>query len=160
MSIAFPTALYFKLWHIPLMNTLFPSGIPDSLNFSDSMQLVLGVSITTVGWIVVTLLTPPTAEKTLREFLRKSRAGGPGWKKVIENAKTEGDILGFSEGYKWPVPFGIFCAVVGCVSVYSALFATGLFLYGRFFTGCVLSAVSIVSAIVLLASWKTVASEN
>ena len=162
MSIAFPTALYFKLWHIPLMMALYghASEIPKTLVFSDSMQLVIGVAVTTVGWIVVTFLTPPTNEKTLYEFLRKSRAGGPGWKKVIEKAKTEGDSLGFDEKYRWPVPFGILFAIVGCVSIYCALFATGLFLYGQFFTGCALTGVSIISAVVLLASWKKIASEN
>jgi len=160
MSIAFPTALYLKLWHFPLMNSLFPDGIPAALNFSDSMQLVIGVSITTVGWIIVTLLTPPTSEKTLREFLRKSRAGGPGWKNVIDKAKTEGDTLGFSEGYKWPVPFGILCALFGCASVYCALFATGLFLYGQIVTGCILLVVSVVSAVILFASWKRIAGDN
>jgi len=160
MSIAFPTALYFKLGHIPLMNALFSEGIPEALNFSASMQLVIGVAVTLVGWIVVTLLAPPTNKKTLREFLRKSRAGGPGWKGVIDKAKSEGDSLGFEEKYRWPVPFGILCALVGCSSVYCALFAAGLFLYGRFFEGCILTGVSIVSAIVLLASWKKIAGEN
>ena len=166
MSIAFPTALYFRLGngeetlHIMLMKTLFAGNVPEALNFSVSMQLVIGVAVTTIGWIIVTLLTPPTDEKTLREFLRKSRAGGPGWKDVVEKAKAEGDSLGFDENYRWPVPFGILCAIIGCVSVYSALFAAGLFLYGRFFTGCVLTVVSIASAIVLLASWKKIAGEN
>ncbi|MCL2742314.1 MAG: Na+:solute symporter [Planctomycetaceae bacterium] len=160
MAIAFPTALYFKLWHFPLMNVMFPEGIPNALNFSSSMQLVIGVTVTTIGWVIVTLLTPPDDEKKLREFLRKSRAGGPGWKNVIEKAKTEGDSLGFDEGYKWPVPFGIFCSLIGCVSVYCALFATGLFLYGRFYEGCTLSVISVVSAIVLFVSWKKIAGEN
>lgn len=160
MSIAFPTALYFRLVHFPLMNSLFPDEIPEALNLSVSMQLVLGVAITTAGWVIVTLLTPPTEERTLREFLRKSRAGGPGWKDVIEKAKSEGDSLGFNEKYQWPVPFGIFCSLIGCVSIYCALFATGLFLYGRLITGSILSAASIVSAIVLLASWKKIANEN
>jgi len=160
MSIAFPTALYFKLAHLPLMGMLYPDEIPQALEFSASMQLVIGVAVTTVGWIVVTLLTPPTSEQTLREFLRKSRAGGPGWKEVIDKANAEGDSLGFDANYQWSVPFGILCAIVGCVSVYGALFATGLFLYGRFFEGCILTGVSIVSAMVLLASWKKVAGET
>jgi Na+/proline symporter len=160
MSIAFPTALYFKLGHIPLMNALFPAGIPDALNFSSSMQLVLGVAITTMGWIIVTLLTPPTEEKTLREFLRRSRAGGPGWDNVIEKAKSEGDSLGFDEGYQWSVPLGILCAIVGCVSIYSALFGTGLIIYGRYLTGCMLFVVSLVCALALFVSWKRIAGEN
>jgi hypothetical protein len=158
MSIAFPTALYFKLWHVPLMNTLFADGIPEALNFSASMQLVIGVAVTTAGWIIVTLLTPPDDEKVLREFLRRSRSGGPGWKRIIEKAKAEGDSLGFDGGFRWTVPFGILCVLIGCTSVYCALFATGLFLYGQFFTGCILIAVSIVSVIVLLASWKKIAA--
>ena len=160
MSIAFPTALYFRLGHVPLMKALFPAGIPESLNFSSSTQLVIGVTVTTLGWIIVTLLTPPTDETTLREFLRKSRAGGPGWKPVIEKAKSEGDSLGFDEGFQWSVPLGIFCSLVGCVCIYCALFATGQFLYGHYFMGGALSAVSIGSAIILLASWKKIAGEN
>ena len=160
MSIAFPTALYFRLAHVPLMKTLFPSGIPDSLNFSASMQLVIGVAITTIGWIIITLITPPTEEKTLREFLRRSRAGGPGWKNVIQKAKSEGDTLGFNEGFQWSVPLGIFCTLIGCVCIYCALFGTGLFLYGRFFMGSVLFGTSLVCTVILLASWKKIAREN
>jgi Na+/proline symporter len=168
MSFAFPVALYFKLnivgydstLHELFMKSLFGGSVPAALNFSDSMQLVIGVSITTLGWVVVTLLTPPDDEKVLREFLRKSRAGGPGWKNVIEKAKAEGDVLGFRAGYKWPVPFGILCALFGCASVYCALFATWLFLYGQIVTRCILIVVSIVSAVVLFASWDKIAGDS
>jgi len=154
MSIAFPTALYFRFGHAPLMSALFPNGVPNALDFSGSMQLVIGVAVTTIGWIVVTLLTPPTDEATLRKFLRRSRAGGPGWKSVIEKAKAEGDSLGFDEHFRWSVPLGIFCSIIGCVSIYCALFGTGKLIYGEYSTAAVLFGISIVSAVSLIFLWN------
>ena len=55
MIISFLVALYFQFGH-------------EALGFTEvdpSLQLVLGVLITTVGWLTVTFLTPPTEPATL-----------------------------------------------------------------------------------------------
>ncbi|CAG5081006.1 sodium:solute symporter family protein [Parvicella tangerina] len=72
--------------------------------------LVLSVAITTVGWIVVTLLTNPTDEETINEFNEKIFPSG----NKFENFGVK--VLGF------------FAATFG---IYAALFATGYAIYGE-----------------------------
>jgi len=124
------------------------------------MQLTVGVAMTTIGWIAVTLLTPPTDEKTLREFVRRSRAGGPGWQKIIERAARDGDDLDDAKNQQWSVPLGILCAMIGCVSIYSTLFATGKLLYGEYLMAAVLFAISVVFAASLIFLWNGIAGQQ
>ena len=92
--------------------------------------LVVGALLTTIIWIGSTFITEPTDEKTLRNFYKKIRPSGSGWDKVIENAKADGvEIV----KEKSQLPLELLCWLVGCISVYSTLFATGNWIYGRFF---------------------------
>ncbi len=158
MLIAFPVAIYFQLIHKHLWAVTLPDGrvgLPDWLNFSSSTQLVLGVIITTVGWITVTLLTPPDDEKTLRQFLVRTRAGGPGWRKIIQKAEAEGQpIEGMDQTCN--LSLGILCSVIGCIAVYAALFATGALLYGQFILGGILALVAVAGSIILFKTWNAV----
>ena len=100
--------------------------------------MVLGIIITTIAWVTVTYLTPPVEERTLVEFCRKIRPGGPGWRRfetVPEGAEPEG----------WNVPNGILCMMLGCLLVWASLFGTGYLLYGQFARGAVLLAVAAVA---------------
>ena len=156
MCFAFPIAVYFQLFHKSVCLNAFgmtEEAFAAAWHANASVQLVLSVALTTVGWLVVTFLTPPDDKETLREFVRKTRAGGPGWRKVYEDAKRDGVSLE-GESDKWPVPLGILCSVVGCVSIYAALFGTGAFLYGDFALGGALTVVAVVSGGVLWACWK------
>ncbi|MDO5579825.1 MAG: sodium:solute symporter family protein [Planctomycetia bacterium] len=158
MLIALPTALYFKLFHFSLWAVEMPDGsrqLPDALNFSSSMELLLGVAITTAAWILITFLTSPTDEKTLRKFVERSRAGGPGWRRIIEKAAAEGEPLAIPEE-KWSVPLGILCSVIGCIAVYAALFSFGMFLYGRFLFGSVLLGIAVLCSWFLFKAWNQV----
>ncbi|MBQ2791383.1 MAG: Na+:solute symporter, partial [Thermoguttaceae bacterium] len=156
MCFAAPIAVYFKLCHQPLCMRIFDmpeEAFKATWHANDGIQLLISVALTTVGWLLVTFLTPPDDKETLREFVRKTRAGGPGWRKVYEDAKRDGVSLE-GEADKWPVPLGILCSVVGCVSIYAALFGTGAFLYGDFALGGALTVVAVVSGGVLWACWK------
>ncbi|MDO5581128.1 MAG: sodium:solute symporter family protein [Planctomycetia bacterium] len=160
MIISFIIAVYFKFIHFPFWTAVDSEGkssIPDWLNFSDSMQLILAVGLTTFGWIIITFLTPPTDEKTLRDFVRRTRANGPGWKKIIDRAKAEGDPIEGSDR-QWSVPVGIFCSIISCIAVYAALFATGSFLYGNFWTGIILSVIGALGFLALIPLWKRIVS--
>ncbi len=156
MCFALPTAVYFQLYHKTVCLNAFgmtEEAFAASWLSNGGLQLVASVALTTVGWLAVTFLTPPDDKETLREFVRKTRAGGPGWRKVYEDAKRDGVSLE-GEADKWPVPLGILCSVVGCVSIYAALFGTGAFLYGAFVLGGVLTVVAVVGGGVLWACWK------
>jgi Na+/proline symporter len=144
MILSFTLAISFKLCGDALPDWLQPAWV----------QLVTGVFLTTVGWIIVTFLTPPTCEKTLREFVRRTKAGGPGWRKIIDQAARDGDDLDDAKNQTWSVPLGILCTIIGCISIYGMLFATGKLIYGEYFTASVLFGISIVSAVSLIFLWS------
>ena len=99
-------------------------------NFSVEEKLIIGVTITTISWLIVTLITPPSNMETLQNFYKKIQPGGPGWKKVIEESESKGiTISGKKE--KWDVPSGILCMLFGSISVYSILFGIGYILYSQ-----------------------------
>jgi len=138
MTVSFILALYFKLIHVKL-------GFDPIAN---DIQLVLGVAITTVSWLVVTLLTSPSDKTTLNEFYKITQPGGPGWNKVVSDAKEDGIDLD-TEKRAWNVPTGILCMLVGSVGIYGALFSTGYFIYGEYLEGSILFSVTILAFIIL-----------
>ena len=138
MTVSFVLALYFKLIHTKL-------GFDP---IADDIQLVLGVAITTLSWVVVTLVTSPSDKKTLNEFYKITQPGGPGWDKVVAEAEADGVDL-ITEKRAWNVPTGILCMVVGSVGIYGALFSTGYFIYGEYKEGSILLAVTLLSFIIL-----------
>jgi len=116
-------------------------------------KLVVGVGITTAGWIVVTLLTTPAEERVLRRFVELVRPGGPGWNAVRARAAAAGELLA-AGGTEGSIPRGVLCMALGCAAVYGVLFATGYFLYGKMMTGAVLLCVAVVSSGLLIQAWK------
>ena len=138
MTVSFILALYFKLIHVKL-------GFDPIAN---DIQLVLGVAITTVSWVVVTLLTSPSDKTTLNEFYKITQPGGPGWDKVVSDAKEDGIDLD-TEKRAWNVPTGILCMLVGSVGIYGALFSTGYFIYGEYLEGLILFSVTILAFFLL-----------
>ncbi len=153
MVAALPTAIYFKFFHLDLMTEIYGEGkVPAWLNLNTSEQLLVSVAFVTVFWIFVTLITEPTDESKLREFVIRSAAGGPGWKRVIDKAEAEGVAMpGANE--KWPVPMGILCSILTCFAIYGALFATGFWLYGETLKASVLTVITVISSILLYSSW-------
>jgi SSS family solute:Na+ symporter len=143
MIISFLVAVYFQFIHTAI-------GLPA---LSSHIQLVLGVAITTAGWIVVSLVTAPTEMATLRKFHALVQPGGPGWKVVRDNSEREVSS-GDEGGRGWNVPLGILCMLVGCVAIYGALFATGMWLYGRWVSAVILTAVFAGSAVILWRLWR------
>ncbi|MDX1503496.1 MAG: Na+:solute symporter, partial [Thermoanaerobaculia bacterium] len=112
-------------------------------------ELLIGVAVTTVCWVGVTLLTPPSDPETLRSFCRLTRAGGPGWRRVTGGAASGGD--------PWPVPLGIACMLAGCGAVYAALFATGNLIYGRTLSALLLAAAAVACGLLLVRLWRRLA---
>ncbi len=162
MCFSFLFAVYFKFIHIPLWTALTPvfqedgsKTLPTAINFSDSEQIILCVALTTIGWLAVTFMTRPTEEETLRRFLERSRAGGPGWKKIIQRAQNEGIDLHAGNG-QWSMPMGIFCTLLSCLAVYAALFAMGFFIYGNYLPGVILTVVFLVGLVSLIPLWKKI----
>jgi Na+/proline symporter len=113
------------------------------------------VAITTLVWVVVTFVTPPESAATLRKFYRKTRPGGPGWKKVVEDALEDNDSIAES-GAAWTVPSGVLAMVLGCVLVYSCMFATGNWIYGNYGLAGGLTAATLLSAFLLKRVWDKI----
>lgn len=120
------------------------------------LKLPLGVGITTAIWLIATFLTAPDNEEKLRDFYRKTKPGGPGWKKVIKDAQKEGLDLNEGEIGKWNVPNGIAAMFAGCFFVYSTLFATGFWLYGQIASASILTLVALLSGYFLSKLWSKV----
>ncbi|WP_038266136.1 sodium:solute symporter family protein [Zhouia amylolytica] len=113
------------------------------------------VLVTTVIWVAVTFLTRPEKNSTLFNFYKRTQPGGPGWDKVVGEAVTEGeDIVDARE--KWSVPSGILAMLLGCVVIYSALFATGYWIYGKQTMAIVLTIVVLIGSYLLSKLWKKI----
>ena len=106
------------------------------------VSLLVTVAATTIVWLAVTFLTPPTDAKTLAGFYRLTRPAGPGWRAI-----REGTGLPASSD---SLPQSLLGWVLGCVLVYAALFGAGSFLYGRTPQGLFWLALFLVSGIGLL----------
>ena len=122
-------------------------------NFSVEEKLIIGVTITTISWLTVTMITPPSSMHTLQNFYKKIQPGGPGWKKIVKESKDNGIIIS-GKKEKWDVPSGILCMVFGSLSVYSVLFGVGYILYSKTTLGLVFLIISIVSVVFLMKFWK------
>ncbi len=120
-------------------------------------ELVIGVSITTICWIIVTFVTRPADHKKLVEFYNLVKPSGPGWKKVIEKAKVENELV-YNEEMKNNLPLGILCMLIGCIAVYGALFSTGYWIYSNYSAAIVLTVITILSSIFLIKTWDKITS--
>ncbi|NTV12287.1 MAG: hypothetical protein HGA47_16190, partial [Zoogloea sp.] len=145
MAISFAVACFFQWGAGPAG---FDAAMKDAGLFSimdySSWKLVLGILVTSAGWIAVTYLTPPERQEVLAAFCSKIRAGGPGWRKVEAASKVVNTASG------WDVPMGILCMTVGCLAVWAALFGIGYLLYGQMALGGTLAVISVVSTTFLM----------
>ena len=113
------------------------------------------VFITTGLWLLVTFMTPSEDSEVLRSFYKKTQPGGPGWSKVIKEAKAESvDLIDGEQG--WSVPSGIIAMLLGCLMIYSAMFATGYYIYGDYQLAFPLTGLVVVSAYFLVKMWKKI----
>ena len=130
MAVSFAVALYFEVLRPKL-------GLPP---MDAALKLVIGVAITTAGWLAVTFLTPPTDAAVLRRFHERIRPGGPGWRRVVPGATAAGSDN---------LPAAFLCWFLGVLLVYSAMFAIGSLLYGELPAALLYSAVAVVSGTAL-----------
>ena len=131
MLVSFLFALYLHLGHVRL-------GFAP---IDPALALVIGVGMTTVTWLAVTVLTPPTDRAVLQSFYDRIRPYPAGWRRAVDTGSgghAGGDIAA-----------SLLAWFLGCVAVYAALFATGYLLYGRLTVGLVCAAVAVLSAFAL-----------
>jgi Na+/proline symporter len=107
--------------------------------------------ITTIIWVTATFTTQPESKEVLRSFYKKIQPGGPGWAKVVEEAKQDNTEIDMGE--KWSVPSGILAMLLGVVLIYTIMFATGHWIYGHTTSALILTAVALVSGFLLIKAW-------
>ena len=110
------------------------------------------VFVTTTLWLIVTYLTPSEGTSVLRSFYKKTQPGGPGWSKIVNEARNDSeDIIDGNES--WTVPSGIIAMLLGCIMIYSIMFSTGYFIYGSYKLAIPLIALAIISGVFLIKIW-------
>jgi len=139
MTVSFFLALYFEIVHVKI------GFDPIATHY----KLILGVGITTVVWITIAYLGPKTKIDVLINFVKKINPGGPGWKKVNQIIlEQEGSLPNNQKN--WDVPRGLLAMLVGSMTVYSILFATGFWIYSNTVPAVILTVVAVVGAVFLI----------
>ena len=122
------------------------------------MKTVTGAVLTTLVWVISTYLTPPSDDKTLRNFYRLIKPAGPGWNMVIEKAALDNEPIE-PISHKDELPLGILLMVIGSVTVYGALFASGNWIYGDFIPAIIFTIVTAIGSYVLFKTWNKIKTE-
>lgn len=137
MVVSFMVALWFEVLG-PLLGYTVPDG---------HWRLLIGVGITTVAWLAATFITRPEEDHVLKRFYEHVGPASVGWKPVLlrnpEIVEEKGQL-----------PFEIMLMVTGCFTVYSALFATGFWIYGNTLSGFVATMVAIAGSMIILMNTK------
>ena len=118
--------------------------IPENQEY---LKLIYSVSITTIGWLIVTFVTAPEKDEVLLSFYRKVTPAAFGWKKVLDRYPAEKQVIG-------QLPKEIGLMAIGSVMIYSALFSTGFFIYGNFIYGMIAAVIAAAGGVIIIRSWK------
>jgi solute:Na+ symporter, SSS family len=110
--------------------------------------MLVTVAMTTISWLLATLLTPPEPQEKLIHFYRRVRPEGPGWKRIAKAAAlpeahvSEGLAVQFAN---WGL---------GCVLIYASLFGIGKLVFKEWGAGLVFSALAIVAAALIAHNFR------
>lgn len=112
MVISFLVALYFQFFYLGDM--------------ASHEKLLVGVLITTLGWVVVTLLTRPESDDVLRKFYHQVTPHPQGWRPWL---KKHPDLM-VMEKKGSGLLYELGAMLLGCMMVYGFLFGLGYWIYG------------------------------
>ncbi len=141
MIVSFVLAFYFQLVHTQLGFEAIP----------DHMQLIYGVLITTIAWLIATYATKAVNPKVLIEFCEKINPGGPGWRHIQKMRMTDP-----KPKKAWSVPYEIAAMLTGSVMVYAFLFTTGSIIYGNYNQAGLLGGLGLGMLYVLIRLWNKI----
>ncbi|MEX0320808.1 MAG: sodium:solute symporter family protein [Puniceicoccaceae bacterium] len=150
MIVSFLSASVISLLsrHLPAWG--YSQELADNLGSWPGTLLVIG--LTTIAWIIATLFAPQTDRNTLRNFLAATNPGGPGWKRIEEEAIAKGHPIQYKHE---PInlPAGLLAMALGSLVVYGALFSAGFFLYGYRLPGSFLAVTAILASVGIYRLW-------
>jgi len=132
---------------------------PEVAGQTFSVKLMLMVIVVTISWLLGTLLSKPVSKEVLYRFYRQCHPGGPGWAKVLRDAKAEGVDLNGKEDVDWQMPLKLLCVFIGSVVIYGALFSIGSFVYGNTGMGIGLGAVSLIGCAFLMKAFVKIKTD-
>ena len=135
MAISFVVAIYFELVY---------KG-----SLASHEKLVLGVLITTIGWITVTLLTKPEPDEVLRKFYIQVRPHRLGWNAWLK--KSAAIAAPEKEGSGMLLEIG--AMLIGCMMVYGFLFGLGYWIYGDMLKALLSFSLALLSSWMLWRMW-------
>jgi len=136
--------LFFLRWFWPRINAwseisamVFSLAVAFGVEFygPENLQIwhkfALSVGLTTLGWLAVTMLTPPTNAATLKTFRADAK---------LDKATN--------------IKAGILAALAASLSVYGFMFATGSILYAQYLPALGFGLVSLLAGIFTLRIYK------
>ncbi len=112
------------------------------------VRLLLSLILVSISWLLATFFGKPEAKETLRKFYQKTKPGGPGWRRVIEEARADGESI-TDDNEKWEMPSQILMVFVGCVAIYCCLFSIGAIIYANYTVGIILGVIAAVATYLL-----------
>ena len=139
MIISFVIAVYFEMFYDGGMEPY--------------ERMCTGVAITTVVWLVVTFMTPPTEDGVLKSFYMLIRPYHYGWKGIAASL-TSDENEELSKLKKSSLGLEVGMMFVGCIMIYLCLFGFGSLIYGNVSIGMAMLAVSIGAGYFLSILWK------
>ncbi len=132
MSVSFMAALYLSFVHPRYFGVL-----------ETWQELVIGITVTTLSWIFIALISAPTDRRTLEKFVLITKAPGPGWYKIRRELETAGPIAGGENLFDFQAALMAFGA--GVIGVYGFLFGIGKFLFAQPWTGTAFMLLSVLA---------------
>ena len=123
--------------------------------FESYLKFPLVVLLTTIVWILVTLFTKPENDEVLFDFYKKIQPKKGGWLPILNKAKENGIDI---ETTNSPTNFSnnLLAVFIGCILVFSCLFATGNWIYGNYTTALTLTIITLTTAFFLIKLWKKI----
>ena len=134
MIISFLLAIYFQWFHQEITGQ----------NLKPYIELLLSISITTISWILVTLITKPTDNDKLLSFYNKIKPYGIGWKsfRLLNN-------ISLSQKDSKSSMNDLLLLFLGILAVYFCLFGFGYILFDENLIGVFMLTISFISAFFL-----------
>jgi hypothetical protein len=105
--------------------------------------MIVTVGITSVVWIVVTMVTKPEPIEKLVGFYRRVRPEGPGWTNIAARAELS------AEHAQGRLSLQIMNWILGCVLIYGSLFGIGKLIFKEWGAGLLLLLVAIVAGVLI-----------
>ena len=117
-------------------------------------ELIIGVIITTISWIISVFLTTPTDEDKLISFIQKVNPCDFGWKSFIRKVESKGVSIRYErQGNFGSKLLNIFS---GTVFVYSFLFSIGFLFEGKISFFYISLLLIIISSVILIKSIRKI----